>query len=131
MADDSLEGFRLFFMQDFLPVSLAMFNRARKGGANSVVEAFTEDGDPFDQLRQEGELDAKSVRENLDKLKPGLGNPVMSVKVDVESAGTISREIEDEDELTRVLNRIDSHLNQLEFEIGEELMKNSQNQENV
>ncbi|MEB3105429.1 MAG: hypothetical protein VKN17_06580, partial [Cyanobacteriota bacterium] len=37
--------------------------------------------DPLGQLRQEGEPAASQVRDNLDRLQPGLGNPVMKVEV--------------------------------------------------
>jgi hypothetical protein len=82
MATDPLDALRLTLMQDVLPVSLAMVERARRGGAAEVMAAF--DGsasDPLGRLRQEGEPAASELRENLDRIQPGLGNPVMKVEV--------------------------------------------------
>ena len=82
MAADPLDSFRLKLMQELLPVGLAVADRARKGGAKDVMAAFqTGDGDPLEQLRQEGEGAASQVRQSLDRLRPGLGNPVMKVEV--------------------------------------------------
>ena len=44
-------------------------------------EAFTTTADPLGQLKQEGDAAARSVRDGLDRLQPGLGNPVMKVEV--------------------------------------------------
>ena len=82
MAADPLDALRLTLMQDVLPVGMAMVERARRGGAREVLAAF--DGssvDPLGQLRQEGEPSASDLREQLDRLQPGLGNPVMKVDV--------------------------------------------------
>jgi hypothetical protein len=38
-------------------------------------------GDPITALRQEGEPAASQLRDSLDRLQPGLGNPVMKVEV--------------------------------------------------
>ena len=81
MATDPLEALRLTLMQDVLPVGMAVVERARRGGPREVVEAFTEDSDPLGRLRQEGEPAARELRDNLDRLQPGLGNPVMKVQV--------------------------------------------------
>ena len=87
MATDPLDALRLTLMQDVLPVSLAVVERARRGGASEVMAAF--DGsasDPLGRLRQEGEPAASQLRDNLDRIQPGLGNPVM--KVEVRDVGT-------------------------------------------
>ena len=49
-----------------------------------MVEAFTGSSDPLQQLRVEGEAAARSVRDRLDQVSPGLGNPVMAVNVAVD-----------------------------------------------
>ena len=77
----SLDALRLKLMQEVLPVGLAVADRARKGGAKDVIAAFQGDEDPIEQLRQEGSEAASQVRERLDRLSPGLGNPVMKVEV--------------------------------------------------
>ena len=81
MATDPLEALRLSLMQDVLPVGMAVVERARRGGPREVVEAFTEAADPLGRLRQEGEPAARDLRDSLDRLQPGLGNPVMKVQV--------------------------------------------------
>ena len=82
MASDPFEALRLRLMQDVLPVGLAVAERARKGGPRQVMAAFDgSSSDPLGALRQEGEPAAGQVRENLDRLQPGLGNPVLSVEV--------------------------------------------------
>jgi hypothetical protein len=92
MAADPLDALRLALMQDVLPVGMAVVERARRAGPQGVVEVFTAGGDPLAQLRQEGEPAARGVRENLDRLQPGLGNPVIKVSVqDVPAEASPSR----------------------------------------
>jgi len=82
MAPDPLDALRLSLMQDVLPVGLAALDRVRRGGPQELIAAF--DGaepDPLDRLRQEGEPAASKVRQQLDQVSPGLGNPVMKVEV--------------------------------------------------
>ncbi|MEB3165340.1 MAG: hypothetical protein VKO65_01585 [Cyanobacteriota bacterium] len=82
MATDPLDALRLALMQDVLPVGLAVADRVRRGGPREVLAAF--DGtspDPLGRLRDEGEPTARRVRDGLDRLQPGLGNPVMKVEV--------------------------------------------------
>jgi hypothetical protein len=82
MAADPFDALRLTLMQDVLPVGMAVVDRARQGGARRVLAAF--DGsspDPLGQLRREGEPAASELRESLDRLQPGLGNPVLKVEV--------------------------------------------------
>jgi hypothetical protein len=122
MAADPLDALRLTLMQDVLPVGLAVAERARRGGPREVLAAF--DGsspDPLGRLRQEGEPAASQLREGLDRLQPGLGNPVL--KVDVQDEGTVppgvdaatqEPEAEDPAELQAALARIAARLDQLE-----------------
>ncbi len=129
MAADPFETLRLTLMQDVLPVGLAVVERARKGGPRQVIAAF--DGtssDPLDQLRQEGEPAAGQVRENLDRIQPGLGNPVMRVEVrdleteaewsvadpGVQAAGDDEGARSDPAELQATLARISARLEALE-----------------
>ncbi len=81
MAADPFDALRLSLMEDLLPVGIAVVDRARRGGPRQVVEAFTSTDDPLGQLRQEGDAAAKKVRESLDQVQPGLGNPVVRVEV--------------------------------------------------
>jgi hypothetical protein len=81
MATDPLESLRLTLMQEVLPVGMAVVERARRGGPREVAEAFTAADDPLGRLRQEGDAAARELRDSLDRLQPGLGNPVMKVQV--------------------------------------------------
>jgi hypothetical protein len=119
MATDPLDALRLALMQDVLPVGLAMADRVRKGGPREVLAAF--DGsnpDPLGNLRQEGEPAASRVREGLDRLQPGLGNPVMKVEVrDVEPEPAPAVTLGDQEgpaELQDALARIAARLDALE-----------------
>ena len=71
MATAPLDALRLTLMQDVLPVGLAVVERARRGGPSEVMAAFN--GSASDPLGQ--------LRDNLDRIQPGLGNPVMKVEV--------------------------------------------------
>ena len=87
MAADPLDKLRLRLMQDLLPVGVAVVERARKGGLKDVVAGFSAADagtDPLARLRQEGEPLASQLRDGLDRVSPGLGNPVMKVDVRVE-----------------------------------------------
>tara|TARA_Y100001970_G_scaffold46832_1_gene59072 strand:- start:368 stop:748 length:381 start_codon:yes stop_codon:yes gene_type:complete len=120
MADEKFERIRFAFMQDFLPVGLAMMNRVKTGGTTKIVEVFQDSENPLDELREEGEPAAKDLRDRLDKVSPGLGNPVVPVSVSVET------EVEDIDpdgldeveNLNRVLTRIEKRLDLLEANLS-------------
>lgn len=128
MAADPLDSFRLKLMQELLPVGLAVADRARKGGAKDVMAAFQAgDKDPLEQLRQEGEGAASQVRQSLDRLRPGLGNPVMKVEVrdvpDVPEGPEETGEPVDPDDsaaLQEGLGRIAERLQLLEQRLGAE-----------
>ena len=73
-----------------------------------VVEAFTTGSDdPMANLRQEGEPAARSVRDQLDAVSPGLGNPVMPVDVSVEAPSM------DRGDLIETMQRIEQRLQEL------------------
>jgi hypothetical protein len=123
MAPDPLDALRLSLMQDVLPVGLAALDRVRRGGPQELIAAF--DGaepDPLDRLRQEGESAASRVRQQLDQVSPGLGNPVMKVEVrDVPSepapdpaAAALECEVPDPTELQARLLSIEQRLRLLE-----------------
>jgi hypothetical protein len=110
-SDNPLDQLRLSLMQDVLPIGLAMFERARQGGPGRVAEVFTGgSSDPIAELRQEGEPVARDVREQLDSVSPGLGNPVMPVSVSVEEPNTAADE---RDDLNLALQRIEHRLDAL------------------
>jgi len=126
MADSRpFDAMRLALMQDVLPVGLALLDRARRGGPGRVVESFTTSPEPFSDLRSEGEPAAREVRERLDQVSPGLGNPVMEVAVEVEEMvdENVKEElpvtVEDERlALQAALNRIEQRLVQLRQQLA-------------
>ena len=122
MATDPLDALRLTLMQDVLPVGLAVVERARKGGAQEVMAAFDgRSADPLGTLRQEGEPAASELRQGLDRVSPGLGNPVMKVEVhDVAAEAADARAADPQDalELQQGLARIAERLEQLEQRLG-------------
>ena len=114
MVDDPKDTLRLALMQDILPVGMAIFERVRQGGASKVAEAFTSSDDPLQELKIEGELAAKTVREQLDNVSPGLGNPVVPVKVDIEVGNLEVDPTLDQESLLQCLGRIQVDIQELE-----------------
>jgi hypothetical protein len=118
MAPDPFDALRLSLMQDVLPVGLAALERVRRGGPQELIAAFeATDSNPLDRLRQEGEPAASQVRQQLDQVSPGLGNPVMKVEVrDVaaEPAATPATPAPDPAELQGRLQAIEQRLRLLE-----------------
>nr|WP_115094676.1 hypothetical protein [Synechococcus sp. UW106] len=113
-SENPLDQLRLSLMQDVLPVGLAVLERARQGGPGKVVEVFTAGSDdPIAELRQEGEPVARDVREQLDAVSPGLGNPVMPVSVSVDEPETVDERQDDPDDLMPTLLRIEERLGEL------------------
>ena len=113
-SDNPLDQLRLSLMQDVLPVGLAVLERARQGGPGKVVEVFTGGSeDPIAELRQEGEPVARDVREQLDAVSPGLGNPVMPVRVSVDEPETVTEGQDASDDLMSTLRRIEQRLEEL------------------
>ena len=122
MPSQPLDSLRLAVMQEWLPLGLAVVDRARRGGVSAVVEGLTLAEDPLDQLRQEGEPVARQLRDNLDRLQPGLGNPVMKVQVrDLEPLEPpVAGPLAGEGDLQSALARIGERLQLLEQRLGAE-----------
>ena len=130
MAENQpFDTLRLTLMQEVLPVGLALVERVRAGGPAKVVEPFTSGvSDPLRELRDEGEPAAKDVRERLDQVSPGLGNPVMPVQVAVEEPSAEAVEVleegnsleQEEQQLHEVLERITQRLQALEAQLEQE-----------
>ena len=125
MADNPIDTFRLSLMQDALPVGMAIVERTRKGGVTRVAEAFTDSDDPLEVLRAEGEPAAKTLRAQLDRVSPGLGNPVIPVKVAVDQTNPQTSQTVDQEELIQVLNRIQCGMEELENRLFDEGSENS------
>ena len=120
-SDNPLDQLRLSLMQDVLPVGLAVLERARQGGPGKVVEVFTAGSeDPIADLRQEGEPVARDVREQLDAVSPGLGNPVMPVSVSVDDPITVEESQDAPDDLLPTLRRIEERLEELRRRLPEQ-----------
>ena len=119
MADSQpLDSLRLALMQEVLPMGLAFVDRVRTDGPAKAVESVASGDDPFGDLRQQGEAAAREVRERLDQISPGLGNPVMSVQVEVdepvEALDRLGSDHGDSSQLQDVLARIDGRLQRLD-----------------
>ena len=80
MSDTSLNRLHIAFMEDFLPIGMAIINRAKKRGVGEVFDEITFSSDNLQTLRGEGIESAKSIRDKLDQIRPGFGNPVIEVK---------------------------------------------------
>ena len=117
MADSQpLDSLRLALMQEVLPMGLAFVDRVRTEGPAKAVESVARGDDPLGDLREQGEAAAREVRERLDQISPGLGNPVMSVQVQVDEPLQPEAAAEQGDslELQQVLARIDGRLQRLD-----------------
>ena len=111
MAKDQLRDFHLFAMESALPFGMGIINNAKSGGFQKIMDVF-KTKDPFSEFQVDGETSAKTVRDKIDQLIPGLGYPVVSVDVTVEE-NYPDYESNDKDSLVATLNRIDSDLDQL------------------
>ena len=111
MAKDQFRDFHLFAMESVLPFGLGIISNAKTGGLKKIMETCRSK-DPFSEFQVDGETSAKIVRDKIDQLIPGLGNPILSVDVTVEENSKDSK-ITDEESLVTMLNRIDSQLNEL------------------
>ena len=112
-----LDELRLALMQDVLPMGLAFVDRVRSDGPARAVEALAQADDLLEDLRREGEPAARVLRERLDQISPGLGNPVMSVQVQVDEPVEPLESpalTNDPQELQEVLARIETRLQRLD-----------------
>ena len=119
MADSQpLDSLRLALMQEVLPMGLAFVDRVRTEGPAKAVESVARGDDPLGDLREQGEAAARELRERLDQISPGLGNPVMSVQVEVDEPGesqdSLDSDPDDSPQLHDVLARIDGRLQRLD-----------------
>ena len=113
-----LDSLRLALMQEVLPMGLAFVDRVRSDGPAKAVESVARGNDPLGDLRQQGEAAAREVRERLDQISPGLGNPVVSVQVEVDDPVEPQVRLESDQgdslQLQDVLERIDGRLQRLD-----------------
>ena len=111
MAKDQLRDFHLFAMESILPLGMGILKNVKNGGFQKIMDVF-KSKDPFSEFQVDGESSAKTVRDKIDQLIPGLGYPVVSVDVTVEE-NYPDYESNDKDSLVTTLNRIDSELDKL------------------
>ncbi|WP_413678908.1 hypothetical protein [Prochlorococcus sp. MIT 0916] len=116
MAKDQLRDFHLFAVESVLPFGMGIINNAKAGGFQKIMDVF-KSKDPFSEFQVDGEVSAKTARDKIDQLFPGLGYPVVSVDVTVEEEYP-DYESHDQDSLISTLNRIDSELSQLRRCLG-------------
>ena len=111
MAKDQLRDLHLFAMESVLPLGLGIFKNVKTGGFKKIMDVI-KSKDPFLEFQADGKTSAKTVRDKIDQLIPGLGYPVVSVDVTVEDNFSNDDRV-DQDSLVSTLNRIDSQLDQL------------------
>ena len=111
MAKDQLQDLHLFAIESALPIGMGIINNAKNGGFKKIMDVLKSQ-DPFSEFQVDGQTSAKTVRDKIDELIPGLGYPVVSVDVTVEENYS-DYESNDQDSLVSTLNRIDSDLDQL------------------
>ena len=121
MAKDQLRDFHLFAMESALPFGMGILQNAKTGGFQKIIDVF-QSKDPFSEFQVDGENSAKTVRDKIDQLIPGLGYPVVSVDVTVEE-NYPDHESNDQDCLVSTLNRIDTELDQLRRFINNDSFK--------
>ena len=111
MAKDQLRDLHLFAMESALPFGMGIVNNAKNGGFQKIMDVL-KSKDPFLEFQVDGKTSAKTVRDKIDQLIPGLGYPVVSVDVTVQE-NSPDYESNDQDSLVSTLNRIDNKLDQL------------------
>ncbi len=111
MAKDQLRDFHLFVMESALPFGMGIIKNAKTGGPQKIMDVF-KSKDPLSAFQVDGETYAKTVRDKIDQLIPGLGYPVVSVDVTVEE-NYPDYESNDQDSLVSTLHRIDTKLEEV------------------
>ena len=111
MAKDQLRDLHLFAMESALPFGMGIINNANNGGFKKIMDVL-KSKDPFLEFQADGETSAKTLRDKIDQLIPGLGYPVVSVDVVVEENSPENKG-NDQDSLVLTLSKIDSDLDQL------------------
>ena len=110
MPDASFHRLHIAFIEDFLPIGMAMINRAKRKGVGKFFNELSSTSDTLETLRGEGIESAKYIRDKLDQIRPGLGNPALEVQVANNSEEyPENKEILDPS-LTEILVRIEDRL---------------------
>ena len=111
MAKDQLRDFHLFAVESALPFGMGIIKNAKTGGFQKIMDVL-KSKDPFSKFQVDGKTSAKTVRDKIDQLIPGLGYPVVSVDVTIEETYP-DYESNNKDSLVSTLHRIDSDLSRL------------------
>ena len=115
MAQNLFSICHLALMETALPVGIAIVNRAKKGHAAKIFDGLMSVDASIGILKEEGIEDAQLLRMQLDQIIPGLGNPVIEVEVSVSSKATNREPTVSDSELSIILNRIESRMNELKI----------------
>ncbi len=125
MSRSQVESIHLSFLEDVLPVGMAIVERAKKGGARQVVEVFTGSEKPIELLRLEGASSALLIRQKLDKIRPGLGNPILEVEVSLDPPDRTTPNCADDKTLVNILRRIDTRIDAIQNHLEKSIDLNS------
>ena len=106
MVNDPLQSLRLQMLNDVLPVGLGAVARLRSARAADLFNDLVKGQDGVASLRQDGEDDARQLRDFLDQLAPGLGNPVVEVDVEVQSQSADPSGKEEGEDLQELQERL-------------------------
>ncbi|TGG78882.1 MAG: hypothetical protein ERJ67_01420 [Aphanocapsa feldmannii 277cV] len=82
MTRNPLQDLRLSLMNDVLPIGFGLVDRFRRGNGRSAVEDLAKGQAGVQDLGRDGEDAARRMRDLLDRMSPGLGNPVVEVAVE-------------------------------------------------
>ncbi len=124
MSENKFQNLHFSMLEDFLPVGMAIFERAKDGGADKVLQGLFSSDHPIEKLRDEGLSAAKSLREKLDKISPGLGNPAFEVRVNPNNLGVDNDQLDNE-LLVDILQRIEDRLSVLESSLDDGMFVDS------
>ncbi len=111
MAKDQIRDLHLFAIESALPFGMGIIYNAKTGGFQKIIDVL-KSKDPYSEFQVDGKTSAKTVRDKIDKLIPGLGYPVVSVDVTVDE-NYPDYQSNDQDSLVSTLNRIDNDLDKL------------------
>jgi len=125
MSRSQVGNIHLFFLEDVLPVGMAILDRAKKGGAREVIEGWTSSEKPIELLRVEGASSALIMREKLDQIRSGLGNPVVEVEISADPPEEKTFSSSDQKTLDNILIRIDKRIGAIQDHLEKSIDLNS------
>nr|YP_002049077.1 hypothetical protein PCC_0428 [Paulinella chromatophora]ACB42867.1 hypothetical protein PCC_0428 [Paulinella chromatophora] len=108
MVTNLIHDFRMSLMKDILPIGMAIAKRIWRRGPKDMIEIFTIAESPIERLREEGNEAARLVRETLDGILPGLGNPPVKTNINRQYGMPIN---------CVQINELETILNQIELDL--------------